>query len=563
MPPIVGFQTYLSNAQRLISQDAQPPKKGEARPADCTLGLSGRKLSAVPANGPSADIELARRDFIESFVVQFGEGCRPLVESALLGKNAKPLTARMIVALNEQAIALKPSDLTASLSDLLHRAAQENAGGVTHAQFQVLIDENPELRAELEPLNAVRKQAEEALARLGAFTGAEIAAAFRPGAAASREEQALKDTILLLVRTATNKLLDLADGLRRIYSQHGDETGMLFGLITRCNNRAIEVQRMVAELSQLDSDSDDLRLSMYAAELLPKIALQMHGTGRAIEQLSLSLQPLANRFDSIRAEASRDGRVSIEDVALLLREITVAQAALRDAAKHGIEMPDGSKERPDPGLFKSIDELLNKLKTDVLDFTTQALEEKAKNWVNGVVPTFSATKLFTVYRDVVKDVADDAEEMERFLQDMEAFRMSALVWARGLASMTSMAALNDSFLRLQSCLKAYQLATNVINILLSKKGGSSKRSARTEHVEEVKAKVAELKERFQKLGEMRVHELEKAADEDRVELDKLQNLLENGSDVMGEAVNIQRLYEILVGRREESEEERESNGSGV
>ena len=434
---------------------------------------------------------------------------------------------------------------------------------MTHAQFQALIDENPELRAELEPLNAVRKQAEEALARLGAFTGAEIAAAFRPGAAASREEQALKDTILLLVRTATNKLLDLADGLRRIYSQHGDETGMLFGLITRCNNRAIEVQRMVAELSQLDSDSGDLRLSMYAAELLPKIALQMHGTGRAIEQLSLSLQPLANRFDSIRAEASRDGRVGIEEVALLLREITVAQAALRDAAKHGIEMPDGSKERPDPGLFKSIDELLNKLKTDVLDFTTQALEEKAKNWVNGVVPTFSATKLFTVYRDVVKDVTDDAEEMERFLQDMEAFRMSALVWARGLASMTSMAALNDSFLRLQTCLKAYQLATNVINILLSKKGGSSKRSARTEHVEEVKAKVAELKERFQKLGEMRVHELEKAADEDRVELDKLQNLLENGSDVMGEAVSIQRLYEILVGRREESEEERESNGSGV
>ena len=48
-----------------------------------------------------------------------------------------------------------------------------------------------------------------------------------------------------------------------------------------------------------------------------------------------------------------------------------------------------------------------------------------------------------------------------------------------------------------------------------------------------------------------------------MELDKLQNLLENGSDVMGEAVNIQRLYEILVGRREESEEERESNGSGV
>lgn len=561
MPPIIGFQTYLSNAQKLISQDAQPPKNGEARLADRTLALRGHTITAVPANGPSADADRARQDFIESFVAQFGEGCRSLVESSLLGKNAKPLTARMIVALNEQAIALKPSDLTASLSDLLRRAAQEDAGGVTHEQFQALMQESPELRAQLEPLNAVRKQAEEALARLGAFTGAEIAAAFRPGAATSREEQELKKAILLLVRTAINKLFDLADGLRRIYGQHGDKTGMLFCMITRSNNRALEVQRMVAELSQLDADSDDSRLSMYAAEMLPKIALQMHGTGRAIEQLGLSLQPLASRFDSIRAAASRDGRVSIEEVALLLREITVAQAALRDAARHGIKMPDGITERPDPGLFKAIDALLSKLQADVLKFTTEALEEKAKNWVNGVVPSFSATKLFTVYREVVKDVADDAEEMERFLQDIEAFRMSALVWARGLTSMTAMAALNDSFQRLQACLKAYQLSTNVINILLSKKGGSAKRAARTEHMEDVKAKVAELKERFQKLGEMRMHEIEKAAEEDRVELDKLQNLLENGPDVMNEAVNIQRLYEILVGRREESEEEREANGS--
>ena len=124
MPPIVGFQTYLSNAQRLISQDAQPPKKGEVRLADRTLGLNGHTITALPANGHSADIDRGRRDFIESFVEQFGEECRSLVESALLGKHAKPLTARMIVALNEQALALKPSDLSASLSDLLRRAAQ-------------------------------------------------------------------------------------------------------------------------------------------------------------------------------------------------------------------------------------------------------------------------------------------------------------------------------------------------------------------------------------------------------------------------------------------------------
>ena len=28
MPPIIGFQTYLSNAQKLVSQDAQAPLNG-------------------------------------------------------------------------------------------------------------------------------------------------------------------------------------------------------------------------------------------------------------------------------------------------------------------------------------------------------------------------------------------------------------------------------------------------------------------------------------------------------------------------------------------------------
>ncbi len=563
MPPIIGFQTYLSNAQMLVSQDAQPPKDGESRPADRTLGLNGHAIVAMPANGPSADADRLRQDFIASFVEQFGEECRPLVEGALLGKHAKPLTARVIVTLNEQATALKPSDLTASLSDLLRRAAQEDAGGVTHEQFQALMQASPELRAELEPLNTVRKQAEEALARLGAFTGAEIAAAFRPEAASSREEQELKETIRVLVRTATNKLLDLADGLRRVYGQHGDPTGALFGMVTRCNNRALEVQRMVVELSQLDAASDDSRLSMYAAELLPKIALQMHGTGRALEHLRLSLQPLASRFDSIRAAASRDGRIGLEEVALLLREISVARKALDEAARRGIKMPEGDIVRPDPGLFRAIDALLEKLQADVHKFTADALEEKAKNWVRGVVPTFSATKVFTVYREVVKDVTDDAEKMERFLQEMEAFRMSALAWARGMSSLAAMTALHDSYLRLNACMKTFRLASKVVDMLLANRGAAAKREVRSVRMEELKGKVAALRERFQKLGEMRRHELAEAAEEDRVELEKVQDMLEGGPGVLNAAVSIQRLYDMLVGRREESQEDREADGSAV
>ena len=508
-----------------------------------------------------ADVERARQDFVDSFVEQFGEGCRTLVESTLLGQNAKPLTARMIVSLNEQALALKPSDLTASLSDLLRRAAQADAGGVTHEQFQSLLQANPELRAELEPLNDVRKQAEEALTRLGAFKGSEIAAAFRPGTAASAQEQAVKDAIRVLVRTAVDRLFDLADGLRRLYGWHGDAAGMLFGMVTRCNNRALEVQRMVIELSQLDAASDNARLSMYAAELLPRLALQMHGTGRALAHLRVSLQPLADRFDAIRATAARDGNVGLQEVALLLREISVARAALDEAARRGIKMPEGDIERPDPGLFKALDALLAKLQSDVHKFTTDALEEKAKNWVRGVVPTFSATKLFTVYREVVKDVADDAEEMERFLLEMEAFRMSALAWAQGLSNIATLTVLQDSYQHLNACMKTFQLASKVVEMVRTHRGAAAKREARSERIEELKEKIAELRERFQKLGDARTRELSKAVEEDGAELDKMQNMLEEGAGVLTGAASIQRLYDMLVGRREESQEDREANGS--
>jgi len=124
--------------------------------------------------------------------------------------------------------------------------------------------------------------------------------------------------------------------------------------------------------------------------------------------------------------------VGLQEVALLLREITIARAALKETAKHGIKMPEGDVVRPDPGLFRSIDGLLAKLEADVHRFTAEALEEKAKNWVRGVVPSFSATKLFTVYRDVVKDVSEDPEEMERFLLNMESVRQASVAWAQGM-----------------------------------------------------------------------------------------------------------------------------------
>ena len=46
-----------------------------------------------------------------------------------------------------------------------------------------------------------------------------------------------------------------------------------------------------------------------------------------------------------------------------------------------------------------------------------------------------------------------------------------------------------------------------------------------------------------------------------MELEKVQRLLEGGADVLNGPASIQRLYDLLVGRREESQEEREANGS--
>ena len=106
MPPVVGFQSYLANAQRIMQQDAHAPGDGGPRPADCALGLKGRSIVVVSSDRPSLEADRARSDFIDSFVKQFGEACRSIVESALLGKNAKPLTARVVIELNAKAMAL-------------------------------------------------------------------------------------------------------------------------------------------------------------------------------------------------------------------------------------------------------------------------------------------------------------------------------------------------------------------------------------------------------------------------------------------------------------------------
>lgn len=553
MPPVVGFQSYLANAQRIMQQDAHAPGGGGPRPADCALGLKGRSIVVVSGDRPSLEADRARSDFVDSFVKQFGEACRSIVESALLGKNAKPLTARVVIELNAKAMALKPSDMTVSLSELINRAMQADAKGVTHEQFQELANVRPELKAELASLSALRQQAEEALVLLGAFTGAEIAAAFRPGRAPTAKEQEVRDTIRMLVARVVDKHMDLAGRLDALYRGHGDPTGDIFAMVTRCNNRIEEVQRLVVELSSLDAKSDDARLGMYAAELLPRLAFEIHDTARTLECLRASLQPLANRFDAMRAAAADDGHIGMQDVAMLLREIDLARKALKSAAKEGIKAPDGAVLRPDPGLLREMDALLDKLQADVNRFTIDALEAKAENWVHGVAPSFSATKLFTVYRDVVKSVADDPDEMEHFINEMEAFRMAAIEWARGMAAIATMAALNESYQHLNTCMKTFRLASDAVKAIKASRPGLDKDDERSGRIEELKDKIAELKARLLKLDEQTRRELADAADADSEELEKMQHLLDGGPGVLAGAMRIQRLYDLLVDRREENE----------
>ena len=87
-----------------------------------------------------------------------------------------------------------------------------------------------------------------------------------------------------------------------------------------------------------------------------------------------------------------------------------AQAALRDAAKHGIEMPDGSKERPDPGLFKSIDELLNKLNALASKYgvgTIDIIENRLVGMKSrGVYETPGGTLLYEAHKALERLILD-------------------------------------------------------------------------------------------------------------------------------------------------------------
>ena len=76
---------------------------------------------------------------------------------------------------------------------------------------------------------------------------------------------------------------------------------------------------------------------------------------------------------------------------------------------------------------------------------------------------------------MVKDVADDAEEMEEFLRRMEAFRMSALAWARAMSNIVAMTALQNSYMQLEACLKTIRHASRIVDLLLASRPNAAKR----------------------------------------------------------------------------------------
>ncbi len=89
----------------------------------------------------------------------------------------------------------------------------------------------------------------------------------------------------------------------------------------------------------------------------------------------------------------------------------------------------------------------------------------------------------------------------------------------------------------------------------------NKQDGRSERMEELKRKAAELMIKFQQLSDTIRRKIALAAGEDKEQLVKLQRLIAAGPEMLNGAVRIQRMYDMLSDRREEEKEAVELNGS--
>ncbi len=473
----VEFASYLSNARSIVEQDAAQKDATAPSLADRQLVLKGRSIVPVPADEVLTTQTLnTRKDFVESIVRQFGEQMRSLATDMFIGKNAKPLTARTILQMNDLATEATQGEMNQRLRSMSQYGAQAATGPISQSRLATVLKGcGPQAERLIPALEITRQTAEGALAQLSGCTGRELAEAYRAqGGAITREQMHIRE----LIQTVIDRYFSLGDQLRTLYNQLGGESEELYDLIERCNSRATELQRIVIELAHLEPDSTDKRLNQHAALLLPMTALQMHDTTAAMDALQAQLRPLADRIDALQEAATRHHAINWVEANALQQEIAEAKKALQQAATNGIHYPGTSGTfRPSPAILNGYVEYLDAVQAQTEAMLALALKEAAQRQVDDDMPQLNADKLFKAFQFEFSD----EEAMALWEDEFNHLRELALLWVQNMNNAVMLAALNNALNNLHVSANLQRASARRIEALkLMKKQLSGKELTRDE-----------------------------------------------------------------------------------
>ncbi len=485
----IRFSTYVKAANSFVAMNSSETESN-------AVGLlNGREVRLSGGDpGVRLDVMGARADFVESLVAEFGEGMRAEAERMLgSGLEAKPLTSRIILKLDEIGRAQARLPMSARLSDIVRNAARRDASSLTREQFQRLkgLYGNRLGTTEIfDEAEIIRVQAESYYARLGACTAEEIARAMADDSPLdeTNPQSVHNHAVREIVETAIKLQFDLSDRFRALYRRSGGLFTELYPAICRCENRGSEIISITTRLAAQahlnksapgELPADDPHLRKTLSELFPELVVQMHGTDAALDSLESRLLPLANRFDALKSAGKN---VGWQDIVAIRSELKSARDALLLAAEKGIPYPDSDAVfRPDPGLLKELSRLIDGISSDVSAFIADYQREQRLSQVNESFPDVSKSRLFSslgaavlgrlVGEETVASIRDVMQELHEILVMVVVNRASVSMQTANNSLTNAIAACNKLKEKMR---ELTELLKEILKELEGGKGGGKK-----------------------------------------------------------------------------------------
>ena len=284
-----------------------------------------------------------------------GNNIGPILPSAENGESNAQIHGRQSQESPVQQPVASARSLSQKLDTMLIKVAQYSTRSVSSKKLHTTVSATKLSSNKRAALTDAADKAAKAFEELGKFTGRELSTALAIG-----EDQKFdwgKTKAAKALKKALDTQAKLSEMLHDVVNSPkvaGEAFETLSELALQADRRQSEIMTLALQLAdaaeQKGEDPDVVaRLDAKVEQLLPRQALQMHGTDAALEKIKAELQPLADRLEAFAARPNAS--ITSEEFAALQREITMARNALKHVEEKGIATPNGGTWMPDKSFF--------------------------------------------------------------------------------------------------------------------------------------------------------------------------------------------------------------------